>query len=386
MSKIKEKFLLVDDDTEILETYHLHFKNTLNLLTAKSAWEALELVKKNNFAVVISDYNLPDINGLELIKEIKAISPDTICTLLTAEAELSLALDAINSGSVYKFLIKPCSHKLMANIAIQALKQYRTEQSEKDFIVSTLSGTSKMLTNVLSILNPCIFSRTQKLQKLVKVVSESLKIKNSWEIEMAALFSQIGFASIPPAITNKLLNNEEIHPKEREILHKVPEIGEQLLNNIPRLENVAYIVKYNSKNFNGDGYPKDDVKGTDIPLESRVLRILDKFIRLEDKLLDPKKVFYRMKEEPNKFDPVLLKKIYKIILTSNKNNEQLDVTLDQLRLNDYLVSNVTTESGRMLFSSGNTVTELVLERLYNYAEFEKLKEPLKIVREKTDDF
>ena len=60
--------------------------------------------------------------------------------------------------------------------------------------------------------------------------------------------------------------------------HSIPEIGANLIRCIPRLDDVASIVYYGQKNFNGTGFPPDDVKGDLLPMGSRILRVASDFV------------------------------------------------------------------------------------------------------------
>ena len=73
-----------------------------------------QLESKGSYAVVISDMRMPGMDGIELLKRVKKASPDTVRIMLTGNADVETAIEAINEGSIFRFLIKPCNKATMA--------------------------------------------------------------------------------------------------------------------------------------------------------------------------------------------------------------------------------------------------------------------------------
>jgi DNA-binding NtrC family response regulator len=106
MNTPKSKILFVDDELQILETLKLVFRGW-NIATTTSAKEALTLLQSETFGVIVSDQRMPEMTGVEFLKEAKKISPKSVRILLTGYSELDNVIDAINSGEVYRFINKP---------------------------------------------------------------------------------------------------------------------------------------------------------------------------------------------------------------------------------------------------------------------------------------
>src|SRR5258708_20543161 len=103
-----EKVLLVDDEQNILEGYKRSLSREFQIETATGGEEALALVaEKGPYAVVISDMRMPGMDGLQLLSNLKSTSPDTIRVMLTANADMDTAINAINEGNIFRFLNKP---------------------------------------------------------------------------------------------------------------------------------------------------------------------------------------------------------------------------------------------------------------------------------------
>jgi DNA-binding NtrC family response regulator len=146
-----EKILLVDDDSNILDGYRRSLGREFLMETAQGGEPALALAAKNGpYAVVVSDMRMPGIDGIQLLSRIKALAPDTIRVMLTGNADMETAINAINEGSIFRFLNKPCSKESMAKTLTAALVQYRLVTAEKQLLEQTLSGSLQVLTEVLS--------------------------------------------------------------------------------------------------------------------------------------------------------------------------------------------------------------------------------------------
>lgn len=106
------------------------FRRTLgrkfNITTAASASEALILLQQNSdFAIILADYNMPGINGVEFLKQAKLLAPDSIQIMLTGNIELNIAVKAINETDIFRYIPKPCPSDVLIKIVNDSLEQYR---------------------------------------------------------------------------------------------------------------------------------------------------------------------------------------------------------------------------------------------------------------------
>ena len=100
--------LLVDDEPRVLDALRRTLRDsTYQLLTAGDAGEALRLLAAGGVDVLLSDIDMPGMDGVELVKEARRRHPEVIRLLLTGDASLDSALEAINDGEVYRYLVKP---------------------------------------------------------------------------------------------------------------------------------------------------------------------------------------------------------------------------------------------------------------------------------------
>jgi diguanylate cyclase (GGDEF)-like protein len=130
---MNEKILLVDDEVNVLQAYRRAFHKRFKLHTASSGQEALDMITADGpYAVVVSDMRMPGMNGIELLQKLRTITPHTVRIMLTGNADQKTAVEAVNSGQVYRFLNKPCSIETMAEALQDALTLYDQTASERE--------------------------------------------------------------------------------------------------------------------------------------------------------------------------------------------------------------------------------------------------------------
>jgi hypothetical protein len=155
------------------------------------------------------------------------------------------------------------------------------------------------------------------------------------------------------------------------------------LANIPRLEGVARIVLYQDKHFDGSGLPSDTLSGEDIPVGGRILKVLLDLVQLEAKGQSQFKALEQMRGRTGWYDPKVLDAAYAcfdLYLPESATTARptAAVTLKDLRVGQMLAAPVLTSDGMVIVGSGTRVTQVILEKLRNFAELSGVKEPIHI--------
>lgn len=117
--------LVVDDEEAVLALVPQLFEGEFPVWTAGSGEAALELVQRHEVGVVLADQRMPGMTGTELLRRIAERKPDVVRMLLTAYADVENLLEAINSGRVYQFVIKPWDNRELAGIVRRGLEIHR---------------------------------------------------------------------------------------------------------------------------------------------------------------------------------------------------------------------------------------------------------------------
>lgn len=128
---IKARVLLVDDDGIALLVHNKMLENHAEIVTATNANEALEIIKKDkSFAVIVSDQYMPEMNGAELLKIVGTIAPSMVRIMITGFADLDVAMQAVNLGNVFRFLVKPCCKENLVLAVVDGINKYRHNVGE----------------------------------------------------------------------------------------------------------------------------------------------------------------------------------------------------------------------------------------------------------------
>lgn len=375
---MNERVLFVDDEPKILEAYGRTLRKKFTVVAAKSGQQALELMAEDGpFPVVVSDMQMPQMNGVELLSTIKKQYPFTIRLMLTGNADQETAVSAINTSDVYRFLNKPCPPEEMALAIQSALKFYRIQKAEQELLEKTLKGSIKALVEILSIVSPKIFGRASTIRSYVLKCAKILKIRSTWELEATALLSQVGIVTLPDSVLDRALTGALLTDDEQTAFDKYPAVGARLIDRIPRLENISKAIRYQNKGFDGSGQPDDILTGNELPLGSRMLKAISDLVAIEASGLTKEEALARLKSTPQYYDPVILDALSQIVCTSHEMVVK-EICISQLTEGMKFASNVTTTSGMLLVSKGQEISTSLVERLNNFRRNNEIPEKLNV--------
>ena len=132
-----QRILFVDDEENILNGLRRSLRKHFDVQIAVGPEAGLRVLEENGpFAVVVSDYVMPGMNGVSFLKEAKVIAPNSVRMMLTGYADMNNAIRAINEGSIFRFLTKPCETEVMVKALTDGLEQYRLVMLEKELSLS----------------------------------------------------------------------------------------------------------------------------------------------------------------------------------------------------------------------------------------------------------
>jgi response regulator RpfG family c-di-GMP phosphodiesterase len=380
---MNNRILFVDDDPNLLASFQRSYRKTFEFDTAAGGQDALAAHEKSGpYAVIVCDMRMPGMDGIEVLEEFRRRSPDTVRIMLTGNADQQTAVEAVNRGHIFRFVNKPIAPEDLAPLIAAALDHHTRLQIEHDILENTLAGSVKVLAEILGMVAPDALGRGQRLRDSAHKFALYLGLKRTWEIELGALLSPIGYASLPPALARKLLGGEgDYTPAEAGILRRIPRVGHELIVGIPRLKEVADIVLYQNQHFDGQGFPADGTAGEAIPLGARILKIVSDRALLESDGIVKRKALETMQLRKGVYDPLLLEKTFHCFpdfLSNALSASQAVLTLHiaDLKPGQIVVSDIHTRSGTTLLSAGSRLTEMILQRLKNYSSLGDVDEPV----------
>jgi len=145
--------LYVDDEPENLRIFELSFKREFTILTAQSGDQGLELLNSRPVALVLSDHKMPGMTGTEFLARVCELDPKTIRVLVTAYGDAKTLGEAINNGSIYKFVPKPWRPEEMRMTLQRGIEVYALDREREQLVheLTLLNHVSKSLTQELAI-------------------------------------------------------------------------------------------------------------------------------------------------------------------------------------------------------------------------------------------
>ncbi len=273
----KPRVLCVDDEPLVLEGLLLHLGRQYEVHVAGSGQEGLDLLReKGEFAAVISDMRMPEMDGATFLSWVQGFSPDTTRLLLTGYADQESAVSAVNEGQIFRFLTKPTAPPMLRKAVEDAVERHDTVVAERVLLEKTLRGSVEVLVDVLALTNPLAFGRATRLRHRARLVAQHLDIEQLWPLEVAAMLSQIGWITVPAETLERHYHGEDLSPDERSMIAALPGIARDLLGHIPRLDPVLHILACAGPK----GTALGEVRGAE-SVEGRILAAVLDFDTLE---------------------------------------------------------------------------------------------------------
>ena len=288
------RLLVVDDDEAVRRIVaELLQEEGYEPVIAASAEEALELLSKNQFELVISDIKMPGVDGLALLRNLRESHPETAVIMMTGFGQIESAVEALKLGAS-DYLTKPVRLAALTESVLTALNRRfenleaanyqkslegdvasKTRELEQAYaqINETYKLTLEALVTALDARECETGHHSQRVVKYSLAIGQKLGLSTEELEQLArgALLHDIGKIGVPDSI---LLKPGPLTDDEWVEMKKHPEIGARILSDIEFLKNASEIVMTHQEQWNGDGYPAG-LTGEDIPLGSRIFAVAD---------------------------------------------------------------------------------------------------------------
>jgi response regulator RpfG family c-di-GMP phosphodiesterase len=372
---MKNRVLLVDDEINILNSYRRNLRGLLDFDVADSGQQALQLMAKHTYSALVTDMQMPEMNGIEFLKQARKQSPDTVRLMLTGNADQQTAIDAVNLGDIFRFLNKPCTTDLLIKAVEDAYRQYNLIIAEKVLLNRTLKGVINVLNEVLTLVNPDAMEHEFRLRSHMLNLARELGLKKSWSFEPMIQLSQLGCIIFPEHTILNMQQGQTISEEERQLFAQHPCLAADLISKIPRMENIARTVLYQEKCYNGDGIPLDDVKGSDIPFGSRMLKVVLDYMRSARKDESPDTSFSKLEQHKQLYDPKILAAFKKTLSIEVKEQQ---VGVRDLKPSMALRQDIRTTRGQLVARKGQQITESLQQIIHHCLQNKALDDDLKV--------
>jgi len=374
-----EKILIVDDEKNLLAGLERQLRGAFNIVTAESGALGLEVLSEEGpFAVVVSDMQMPEMNGIQFLVKANEICPDAVRMMLTGNADLETAMHAVNEGNIFRFLVKPCQKETMEWALADGIKQYRLVMAEHDLLENTLKGSVQVLTSILELVNPLAFSRTSRIQDYVSQICKRLNVQDIWQYELAAMLSQIGCVAVPSDTLLKVYAGGDLSEEELQMFRDHPQLGKQLLSNIPRLEKVSEMVSGQLTGIQKTTSDSDTLPSDPGLLGAQILRTAIDFDTLISRGKSATQALGEMKSSSNSYHPDILQTLREIQVAQVEMRSKV-VNIRDLNDSMILAENIQTQNGALLAAKDQQVSVSVRKLLINYVEQKAIRETVSVL-------
>ena len=364
----RPRVLLVDDEPAVLEALSVNLNRAFDVVTATSGAAGLEWLRaQSDFAVVVSDMRMPKMDGATFLALALDASPDTTRILLTGYSDLEAAAKVINHGQIFRFLTKPCPRDTLRAAIDSAVIQHRLITSERVLLEQTLRGSIKMLIDVLAITNPAAFGRANQIKTRVLQLAALLGVLDSWQLEIAALASQLGYIVLPHEVCEKLERRIALDEDEQRMVIRAPEMTEQLLANIPRLESVRAMLALHIRPRPRN--PAADPATQLIELGAHLLRVAIDLEALEPMRSDPRRSpFAELGVPTDLYDPEVMRAVDQMYGERERAPSHVVHTIasDELVVGMVLAEDFRLANGALLVARGYEMTASFIVRIRNF--------------------
>lgn len=434
---MKHTLLFVDDEQNVLNSLERLFEDEgYEILTALGGAEALEKLDAKRVSLVISDYRMPVMNGVEFLQQVKAKVPDTMRIMLTGFADMEATIESINKSAVHRYVTKPWNDEELQSIVKDSLRQYELVEENKRLsellenqnkelkdlndnlerkveertreiqeknkkleelytrLDKNFVETARIILKVLELKEPGLGHHSKRVAALATLIARELSMSPDQigDIEIAGIVHDIGKIGMPQNIFLK--DERTLTPDETRILRQHPILGGICLSSIERLKAVSEIVLSHHEQYAGGGYPYRK-KAEDIPFEGRILAVANELDNLMSGNMEGrgpitmKEALEDIKSKTiSHYDPEVVKALEKCVgdITIKKWIDlKKKIPLQALKEGMVIAKDIYSQGGVLLMTKDSVVNSTMIGRVKEYVEADPLREEISVYSQENDE-
>ena len=302
------KILCVDDEPNVLSALRRMFTlEGCTISVADSGAAALQTLADEPFDVIISDMQMPEMNGAQLLQQVRQQWPHTMRILLTGTADLANAVAAINEGEIYRYISKPWNDEELLGV-VKGAVAFASLAKERDRLFALTQDQNKALEEMVETLEEKVQARTASLRQAymasikafsgllglrsakllehsTRVASTAMKMAKraglddamAQDIFIAGLLHDLGKIGLSDRVLNTFIDN--LPQSDFVLLESHAGMGATCLKGLEGMDAVSQMIRSHHENFDGSGYP-DRLAGEAIPLGARYLAVIEVYEEL----------------------------------------------------------------------------------------------------------
>jgi len=404
----RNRILIIDDEQIVLVALSETLRREgYQIVALSNPLEAIELIKQQPFGVILTDQQMPQLTGLEFLAHAKQHQPDATRILITAVLSLSVAIDAINKGEIYRFIVKPwLREELLVTIknAVQRFDLIRTNAALFEATRKMNAGLSAQVVQIaeqnaqfdrlnhalqqnlqhsiqvsvktLETFNPVLANQARRVFELCKAMSARLDLTEDEKqiLEISAWLHDIGLVGA----SRKLIRQWQTAPDtldeaERAIIENHPATGQALASFAHNLEAVGRVIRAHHERFDGTGYP-DQLAQERIPWLARLLAVAVSYAHCPTE--GEFAIEFIRNGSGTAFDPEAVRAFVRCLPHAVVPKRQQEVLVSELKPGMVLASGIYTSVGVLLIPAGQALSEPHIAKLRNHTQVNDITQSL----------
>ena len=340
----QHRILIVDDEPIVRVALKAILERSgFSVDEAGNAVEGLKKLEEADYALVISDYKMPGMSGLDFLAQVKTLRPKTIRILTTVAFNVAPHIEEINRAEVYQFIVKPWESKTLLETVRRGIQRHdcdrRQASNQENHLAANqklaskaidLESSSKHLESEVQTLRsnwhqsvevtsravatflPEMGALGNQVQGLCKVMAQELNLSSRDQelLDLSAQLFDVGLLQIPSDLVERWRTNpEHLSDTEWEIIHQHPSLGAKMIPFEGPYSLVSEIVAAHHERLDGSGYP-NRLRGDQIPALAQVLSAA---IAMCDALTPPNETLESLRKTPEAYSTRALEAIEKVI-------------------------------------------------------------------------
>lgn len=407
-SNAQNHILIIDDEEIVLAALRETLKREgYQIATFANPLDALEAIRGQTFSVILTDQQMPQLSGLEFLAQARVVQPDATRILITAVLSLNVAIDAINKGEIYRFIVKPWLREELLVTIKNAVQRYELIRSNAALFEQTRAMNAELSAQVariaeqnqqldrlnqalqqnlqrsiqlsvktLETFNPVLANQARRVYELCKAMSARLELTADERqvLEISAWLHDIGLVGASRTLIRKWQSfPDTLADSERAIIENHPIVGQTLADFAHNLEGVGPVIRAHHERFDGTGYP-DHLRQDQIPWLARLLAVAVAYATCPAQ--GEIAVEFLRSGGGTAFDPEAVRAFTRCLPHAVLPKRQEEVLVSELKPGMVLASGIYTAAGILLIPAGQVLSGPHIDKLRNHNLMNELTQSL----------